>query len=76
MLSSPPRMTTGKTSRPTLPIDAHTRQNRAGRADEDDDAWVDGSEPDDDAYDEDAHSRPKLSKADRKRLRKQRRQCA
>jgi hypothetical protein len=60
----------------TLPIDAHARQKRRERAHENDDAWVDGSEPDDGGYDDDERSRPKLSKADRKRLRKERRQCA
>ena len=60
----------------TLPIDSHARRKSAGRAAEGDDAWVDGSQPDDDCYDDGATSRPKLSKADRKRLRKERRQCA
>jgi hypothetical protein len=61
----------------TLPIDSRSRRKSAGRADDDhDDAWTDGSEPDDGRYDEGSQSRQKLSKADRKRLRNERRKCA
>lgn len=59
----------------TLPIDTHMQRQRSDLSGRDAREWTDGSEPDDGSED---NRRPhrKLSKAERKRLRKQRRKCA